>query len=145
MKKEEPPVVVEQTFDVPIMTVWRAITDPVQMRQWYFDNIPDFQADVGFETRFLVQIGGRDFPHLWKVTEVVPGRKIAYDWRFEGYPGDSYVSFELSANKDQCKLTLTAVVREDFPDEVPEFSRESCVAGWEYFIQKSLKDHLDNV
>ena len=30
-------IVVEQTYNVPIAVVWKAITDKDQMRQWYFE------------------------------------------------------------------------------------------------------------
>ena len=42
------------------------------MRQWYFENIPAFKAEVGFETQFEIHNQGRIFPHRWKVTKVVP-------------------------------------------------------------------------
>lgn len=144
MRKEDEPVVVEQIFDRPSDVVWNAITRIDQMRQWYFPNIPAFKAEVGFETRFNVQNEGRDFLHLWKVTEVVPKKKLVYDWRFEGYAGDSFVVFELFEQDNSTKLKLTCHVRESFPQDVPEFKRESCVAGWDYFIRKSLKEYLEN-
>jgi hypothetical protein len=37
----------------------------------------------------------QDHQHLWKVTDVVPGRKVAYSWKYGGHSGDSVVSFEL--------------------------------------------------
>ena len=84
-----------------------------------------------------------DFLHRWKLTEVVPHRKIAYDWSYDNYPGDGGVVFELFEDDSSTRLRLTFAVREDFPQDVPEFRRESGLAGWQYFIQKSLKDHLE--
>ncbi len=142
MKKTEPPVVVEQSFAAPVETVWQALTDIVQMRQWYFDNIPAFKPEAGFETQFDIQNGGRNFRHMWKVTEVVPLNMIAYDWKYQEYPGDSQVIFELFKQDSGTKLRLTHRVREDFPEDIPEFSRESCVEGWIFFIRKSLTEFL---
>ena len=45
---------------------------------------------------------------------------------------------------DSTQLTLTCTVREDFPDEFPEFQPAGCIAGWEYFIQQNLKQYLDS-
>lgn len=143
MKTSDNPIVVEQTFDASLDTVWKAITAIDLMRQWYFDNIPAFKPVVGFETRFNVQSGGRDFLHLWKVTEVVPRKRISYDWRFEGYSGDSSVAFELFNNGESTSLKLTVTVRQDFPDDIPEFKRESCIDGWKYFIKERLKEYLE--
>jgi len=95
MKTTEQPVIIEQTFNTTVDVVWNAITDITQMRQWYFPNIPDFKPEVGFETRFDIRSQDRIFPHVWKVTEVIPNRLIKYNWRYDGYAGDSFVTFEL--------------------------------------------------
>ena len=143
MKKTDEPIVVEQTFNASIETVWKAITDLDRMRQWYFENIPSFEPEVGFETQFGVQSEDKHFRHLWTVTEVDPPAKIAYRWRYEEYPGDSVVTFQLSELDDETRLTLTVRVLDDFPDDIPEFRRESCMEGWHYFIGKRLKAFLE--
>ncbi len=143
MKKSDDPIVVEETFDKPVETVWKAITEVDQMRQWYFDNIPDFKPELGFQTRFNVHNQGRDFMHIWKVLEVSPPKMIKYTWRFEEYEGDGFVVFELFEQGKQTRLKLTCEVLEDFPDDIPEFKRESGVAGWKYFINQSLKAFLE--
>ena len=142
MQIDDKPVIVEQTFKTSIETVWRAITEIDQMHQWFFDNIPAFKPEVGFETQFDVQSQGRIFRHLWKITEVIPNNKITYNWKYKGYPGDSFVRFELFKENNLTKIKLTTKIIESFPDEIPEFKRESCQTGWEYFIQKSLKEYL---
>ena len=143
MKKDDEPIIVEQTYKVSMDAVWRAITEIDQMRQWYFDNIPSFEPEVGFETQFNIQSQGRDFLHLWKVTEVVPLKRIKYNWKYEGYPGDSFVVFELFEQNNGTKLRVSTEVLEDFPDDIPEFKRESGVAGWTFFIKKSLKEFFE--
>lgn len=144
MKASDEPIVVEQVFGVAPDEVWRAITKLDLMRKWYFENIPDFRAEVGFETKFDVQSDERVFPHCWRVTEVVPPEKLVYDWSFENYPGDGYVVWELLPEGKSTRLRLTVHVREDFPDSIPEFARESCIAGWEYFLNNRLKAFLDH-
>lgn len=142
MRVSEPPVVVQEIYDWPAEAIWRAITDVEEMRQWYFECIPAFEARVGFETEFTITNEGREFPHLWDVTEVEPGKKIVYGWRFHGYPGHGMVTFELEEQGGQTSLTLTNEVLEDFPDEIPEFRRESCLAGWQYLLGQSLREFL---
>ena len=137
------PIVVEQTYNVPVAEVWIAITDKVQMRQWYFEPMTDFEPRVGFETQFDVQAEGRTFRHQWKVTEVVPEARIAYDWRYEGYPGDSLVTWELAEVPDGTRLTLTHREQEAFPQDDPMFSREAGEAGWGYLLGESLKAFLE--
>jgi len=142
VKTSENPVIVEQSFDLPSETVWKAITELDQMHKWYFENIPSFKAEVGFETQFDIQNEDRHFLHMWKVIEVVNLKMIKYNWRYANWPGDSFVTFELSDENEQTKLRVTAQVLEDFPDDVPEFSRTSCMAGWTYFIRQRLPQFL---
>ncbi len=143
MKSNDKPVIVEQKINAPAEEVWKAITSIGQMTKWFFENIPDFKPEVGFKTEFPVVSGERTFTHLWTVTEVIPGSLIRYNWKYKEYPGDSYVIFELNGNSDHTNVKLTAQVTEDFPDDIPEFRRESCIGGWEYFIQGNLKEYLD--
>ena len=138
------PIIVEQVFDSTIQQVWEAITDPTQMRQWFFGQIVSFKAEVGFSTEFDVSFDGKRFIHQWKVTEVLPQRRIAYDWRYRGYPGDSRVTWELTSERHQSKLKLTVEGLETFPQDMPEFTRESCIQGWTYFIGERLKKYLED-
>ena len=136
------PIAVEQQVDQPIQKVWDAITVHEQMKQWYFENIPAFEAVVGFTTRFAVQAETREFVHLWKVIEVNKPYKIAYSWKYEGIAGDSVVVFELAENGDGTKVKLTHTVIDPFPTDIPEFARENGVAGWEYFIKVRLNSWI---
>ena len=95
MKKTDPPIIVEVNYSTSVEKVWTAITEPEKMRQWFFPNIELFQAEVGFETSFIVQSGERTFTHLWKIKEVIPSKKISYNWSYEEYSGDGYVEFEI--------------------------------------------------
>jgi len=143
MRKNEEPIIIEQTFNSSIDTVWNSITEIDQMRQWYFENIPSFKPEVGFETQFNVESQGRNFLHIWKVTEVVAKKMITYNWKYRNYPGDSFVVFELFKENNMTKLRLTHQVIKSFPEDITEFSRESGVEGWTFFIRKSLKEYLE--
>ncbi len=137
------PIVVEQFFPVPREAVWRAVTDPELMRRWYFVQIPDFRAAVGFETTFDVVSGVRTFRHLWEVTEVVPMQLLTYTWRYEAYPGAGATEWRLLDTGEGTRLVLTCTGIESFPQEIPELRPESCRAGWEYFLQQRLPDFLE--
>jgi uncharacterized protein YndB with AHSA1/START domain len=144
MKNTEKPIVIEQSFNASVETVWSAITDKDKMREWFFSEIQSFEPSVGFETSFVVHVEERIFKHLWRLTEVTPMKKIVYDWSYEGFPGRGIVSFELIAAKpEKTLLRLTNEIIEDFPDNIPEFRRESCIGGWEYFINNRLKKYLE--
>ena len=143
MKTSEEPIIVEATFSAPPERVWQAISDPEEMRQWYFPQIEDFRPERGFETRFTVEMEERSFEHLWKIVEVEEGRRISYTWRYTEYPGNSRVTMQISPAGEGTHLRLEDVVTEDFPDDIPEFERESGVEGWNYLIKEALKAHLE--
>ena len=142
MKRADPPIVVEQTFHVSAARLWKAITDPLEMRQWFFEQIPDFRPEAGFRTAFVVQNEGRSFTHTWSIREVIPEEKIVYNWYYPEFPGDSNVHFEIESREKDILLRVFTEILEDFPDDIPEFKRASCVAGWEYFIQDRLPAYL---
>jgi uncharacterized protein YndB with AHSA1/START domain len=142
MKKDERPIIVEEKFEKPLEFVWMAITEIDRMREWFFETIPCFKPEVGFEVEFDVDAGERMFLHQWKITRVIPNQLIEYNWKYGGYAGDSFVTFELEPENNITKLELTHTVTESFPNEVPEFKRESGLAGWKYFIKTRLKEYL---
>ena len=144
MKKEEEPIIIEETFNVPVETVWNAITQVEQMCRWFFENIPSFKPEVGFEIQFNVKSQDRNFLHKWKITEVEPLKKISYNWEYENYPWNSFVVFELFEENNSTMLRLTHQVTESFPQDIPEFKRESGIEGWNYFIKNTLKAFLEN-
>jgi uncharacterized protein YndB with AHSA1/START domain len=143
MTKTSPPIVVEQAFGQSKKTVWNAITQHGQMIQWFFPNIPDFNPVVGFRTEFDVDAGERDFKHVWTITEAVPEEKIVYDWRYVELPGAATVTFEVFDHGNGALLRVTNEGLDSFPAEIPEFSRESCEGGWQFFIQGRLKSFLE--
>lgn len=143
MKTTDPPIELEFLYPVSQERVWNALTHLDEMLQWYFENIPDFKAEVGFETHFLISNEGRNFTHIWKVTEVIPKEKIVCNWTFKEYPGSSDLILELVANGDKALVRLKVVVRENFADDIPEFKRKSCEGGWNYFMGQNLKAYLE--
>ncbi len=141
MATESDPVVVEQRYSASLADVWRAMAEKDQMRQWFFEQMTEFEPKVGFETQFTVHCEGTDFLHQWKVIDVDREKRIAYEWCYGGYPGDSVVTWDLSEEGDVTKLTLTQTGQETFQGH-SVFSRENGIAGWSYFLQESLKAFL---
>src|SRR5437763_6012729 len=90
------PFVIERTYQASIETVWNAITNKDQMKEWFFD-VSDFKPEPGFEFQFTGKNAGHTFIHLCKVTDVIAGEKLKYSWQYEGYEGLSFVTFELFA------------------------------------------------
>lgn len=136
------PFVIERTFNAPAAKVWKAITDRDQMKQWYFD-LKEFKPVVGFEFEFE---GGKDdriYLHKCKITEVVENKKLTYSWRYEGFEGISFVTFELFDEGLFTRLKLTHEGLETFPANNPDFAKENFAAGWTYIIGTSLPGFIE--
>jgi len=136
------PFVIERTFNAPIEKVWKAITNKEDMKQWYFD-LAEFQPEVGFEFQFEGGNENRSYLHLCKITEVVVGKKLTYSWRYDGYEGNSFVTFELFAEGDKTRLKLTHEGLETFPLTNPDFAKKNFVEGWTEIIGSSLKEFVE--
>ncbi len=135
------PFVIERTYNAPVEKVWKAITDRDQMKQWYFD-IAAFKPEVGFEFTFN---GGKDdkvYVHLCKVTEVVPYKKLKHSWTYRDYEGVSFVTWELFEEGNSTRVKLTHEGLETFPQNNPDFAKESFMQGWTYILGTSLKEYL---
>lgn len=134
MKKTDPPIVVEAVLPVGQRAVWRALIDLDKMHRWYFENLPEFEAVEGFEVSFPVYSETRTFTHRWTVLEIVDQKSIKLRWQYKEYPGDSTVTFSLADRGAETLITVTCEVLADFPEDIPEFERESCIGGWQYFL-----------
>lgn len=136
------PVIIEQTFNAPIAKVWKTVTNKDDMKKWYFD-LPEFNPEVGFEFTFTGGKDGRDYLHICKITEVIPCKKLKHSWKYDGYEGLSYVSFELFDEGAITKLKLTHEGLETFPQNNPDFAKQNFEDGWNSIIGKSLKAYIE--
>lgn len=138
------PCIIERTYDAPVSEVWHAITDKDAMKKWYFD-LAEFKAEVGFEFSFYGKgKEGEEYLHLCKVTEAIKEKKLQYSWRYDGYDGISYVTFELFAEAHTTRVKLTHEGLETFPVTAHNaFARENFVEGWTYLIGKGLKELVE--
>jgi uncharacterized protein YndB with AHSA1/START domain len=140
---ETKPLVIEHRYHAPIAMVWKAITDQKEMKHWYFD-LAEFKPEPGFEFQFQAGDEQKEYLHICKITEVIAGKKISYSWKYDGYEGMSFVTFELFPEGEYTKLKLTHAGLETFPAGDPAFSKESFAAGWDSLLGTSLKSHLEN-
>jgi len=136
------PIFKEVIINAPVLKVWKAITDREEMKQWYFD-LAEFKPEVGFEFQFEGGPDDRKYLHLCKITEVIPNKKLSYSWKYDGYEGDSFVTFELFDENGKTRLKLTHSGIETFPADNPDFARKNFDEGWTSIIEKSIKDYLE--
>ena len=140
---DKKPITIECLLNAAASVVWKALTDNEEMKNWYF-RLDEFKAESGFRFQFT---GGpspeKQYVHLCEITEVIPETKLAYSWRYEGYPGISFVSFELFSRGDRTLLKLTHNGLETFPQDNPDFAVDNFEEGWNEIINTSLKNYID--
>jgi uncharacterized protein YndB with AHSA1/START domain len=136
--------VIERIYNAPVDKIWKALTDKDEMKKWYFD-LKEFKPEVGFEFQFYGEgKQGEKFLHLCKITDVIQNKKLRYSWRYEGYEGISFVTFDLFAEGETTRLKLRHEGLESFPKTANnDIAKENFAEGWTYITGISLKEYLE--
>jgi uncharacterized protein YndB with AHSA1/START domain len=119
-------------------TVFRALTEPTWLTRWLCDS-----AEITLRVGGDYRLGWKDGPtHTGTVVELLPGRRIAFAWKWPGVDLDGTV-FSLTVEPREGGALLR-IAHSGFP------RREECVDlyggaewGWTYFAM-NLKSVLEN-
>lgn len=137
------PFIIEAEYDVPVERVWKAIADPDDLRQWYFD-LPSSSSKIGVPDEFeKAEEPDNITPDKCMAVEIIEGKKISYTWKYEVYPGNSLVTFELSGEGKKTKLLFTHQGLETYPVSNPELARDNIISGWRYMLDTAIKVFLE--
>lgn len=134
-------VIVERAYHAPVSKVWNALTNKDEMKKWYFD-LAEFKAEIGFKFQFWGGTEDNKYLHLCEVTEAVPGAKLTYSWRYDGFGGNSYVTFELFEKGERTIVRLTHRELQTFPAN-PDFAAANFEEGWNHIMNISLHEYLE--
>lgn len=138
----------EIVIDQSVERVWEALTQPEEMRNWYF-NISNFEPIEGeifdFIVSFTDEDGEHNFRHLFKIVRVIPAEKLQHTWEYPGHSGGtSVLTWELFPREESTVVVLTHEGTETFLDEGSKyFTKESFLAGWTDILQR-FKEYLEN-
>lgn len=133
---------INEEFDAEIHLVWRAITENDLMAKWYFD-LEEFRPDVGFKFEFISgPENGFQYNHICEVTEVIFEKKLAYTWRYEGFEGNTLVTFELRDQGGKTRMNFTHSGLSSFPHANPDFAISNFEVGWSHIITIALQEFL---
>ncbi len=108
-------ILVRREFGAPPARVWRAMTEPVHMKQWLGD--PEFplttcemDVRVGGRYRWVFGSGERTMGVSGTFDEVEPHSRLVTIEQFDDFPGPSTNTLLLSpAGDDRTAMTLTVV------------------------------------
>jgi uncharacterized protein YndB with AHSA1/START domain len=109
--------------------VWRAITEPEQISQWFDGSMKwDFRLAAGETIRLSV-----NGEHIGDATIAVvePPERFAFRWMPEpGNPAESLVTFLLETVSEGTRVTVTEAGFEALPDNVRQRRRDMNAQGW---------------
>ena len=133
-------------IDAPIDVVFKALTDPNDLTQWFPDS-GTFEAKVGGKMHFTFVAGrnqmDRDHHLDGEVLDIVPNKKLVYtfipdkDYKPDGVRSKSTtVTWSLEeVTKNRTKVTL---VHSGFTNEMERHFKET-TAGWNYFVSRLVE------
>ncbi|WP_312076279.1 SRPBCC domain-containing protein [Chryseobacterium sp.] len=126
--------------------VWKALTDKIEMKKWYFD-IQDFELVVGTVFNFYEPGEHKKYHHVGEILDVNPLKKLSYTWTYPDFTDEkTYIIWELEERENN--ETLVKVIHHDtekFYDLGENFSRKSFAEGWNGILNQSLKPYLEKI
>jgi uncharacterized protein YndB with AHSA1/START domain len=126
---------VRRTFNAPLADLYRAWTDPAELKQWFAagpTQTPDL-AEVDLQVGGKYRMGMRNADGELHVAtdsfrEIKPEEKLVYSWSWEASPEEApetLVTIEFHKVEGGTEVSLR---HEQFPDEE---ARDSHRDGWE--------------
>lgn len=82
----------ERTFDAPRSLVWKVLTKPEHVKNWYGPRgttlkVCEIDFRVGGTYRYVVASDHGDFGFNGEYKEIIPQEKVVNTWTFEMIPG----------------------------------------------------------
>jgi uncharacterized protein YndB with AHSA1/START domain len=131
-------------IDTSPEVVFKAITDPNELTNWFPDNAI-FDGRVGGKVRFTFNKEkskelDRDYSPEGTVKEFIPNKKVSYTWQLKGTPEfhETSVTWELEeieANKTRVELVHSGFTGK----EEGKLSFTEHDKGWSYFLDRLAK------
>jgi uncharacterized protein YndB with AHSA1/START domain len=119
-------VTVSTAAPVPLPSVWRAITVPDQVRQWF----GDLSAPMVPGAAVRIDFGDGDFFDAY-VDEVRTQDMVRFRWRFLGVGPEAEVRWELGGGAGDTTVTVHDSCPGRPPSEVAQLN-----AGWRDFLDR---------
>jgi uncharacterized protein YndB with AHSA1/START domain len=131
-------------IDAPADIVFKAITDPAELTNWFPDHAI-LEPRVGGKIRlsfYKEKSTELERDHLQEGTikEFIPGKKVSYTWQFKDTPEltETIVTWELEEIGD--KKTRVVLNHSGFTGkEIGKLSSAEFDNGWTYFLDRLEK------
>ena len=108
-------ILIERTFAAPAHLVWRAVTEPDLVRQWWTGGrgeMTECEIDlrVGGSWRYAMRPeGGEEFAFYGEFLQIVPNEKVVQTETFAPFPDDASTNTMTLIEQDGATLLRTLV------------------------------------
>lgn len=151
--QEHKTISIKRTFNLPLITVWKAWTEPESFKKWWGPKeytCPDCTIDLKVGGKCVASMMDKEGKKVWSVSaykEIIPQKKLVYldsfadskgnvisgaEYGMPEMPRELLVTVEFEAVGDKTNMTL---VQEGLPISMAD----DCVKGW-----NSSFDKLEN-
>ena len=148
-------VLIHRVFDLPVSSVWRALTNAEEFKKWWGPNgfsCPSSKMEAKVGGKYLNCMRGPDGKEYWstgEVKELIPEKRLVVTDHFSdekgniknaselGMPGnwpeELLITFDLEEADGATKLRLRH-------EGIPEEMHDECVQGWNESLDKLEKN-----
>jgi uncharacterized protein YndB with AHSA1/START domain len=133
----------EITFNAPAAEVWKGITDPEIVKQYFFGTLQESDWKVGSPITWKGEWDGKAYEDKGKILEITPGEYLKYTyWSSMGGTEDkpeSYANVTYILTEEDGK-TILKITQDNNKDEA---SKEHSEKNWQMLFG-ALKEMLEN-
>lgn len=130
----------------PLETVWKAITHPTKMREWYFPIEDDFVLKVGESFHFYGGDEHKRFLHECRIIEVKERELFKYTWSYPHHgEHESIITWRLERTKDGTMLDFTHESLGGLEAYGSDFKVSNFRLGWDEILGYNLRKYLHNI
>jgi uncharacterized protein YndB with AHSA1/START domain len=117
---------VNRTLAAPADRVWRALTDPAALAAWFWPQrfAPTADVDLRVGGRYRIDGPAVGMAVSGEYVTVEPPHKLVFTWIWDGEPGETLVTIELTPSDTGTELTVR---HERFADDA---NRDNHAQGW---------------
>ncbi|WP_214071070.1 SRPBCC family protein [Mucilaginibacter sp. dw_454] len=123
-------------INAPAALVWKALTDPEIVKQYFFGTHQQSDWQVGSDITWTGEWEGKTYQDHGKILEITPGSYVKYSyWSTMSGTEDKpenyqFVSYKLGENE---RVTTLEISQENVKDEA---AKEHSESNWQYIFGK---------
>jgi len=124
---------IERIFEAPRERVWRAMTDPQLVAQWWGRgnrlDVQELDVKVGGFWRFVEHADGNQYGFRGRFREVTPPSRVVQTFEFDGMPGHVCVNDTTLVDLGDGRTKLVVVSLFHTPEELEGMMRSGMETG----------------